>query len=110
MPAPTSPASWTHAVSRHPQPTLRGQPLISLSTCRCLADTTFLLTHFARDREICGCGETLPLEFAVKKLTSDNCDLYHLRDRGAVQVIPHVPSQFLLNSSPILTRGLCRLG
>ena len=56
-----------------------------------LADTTFLLTHFARDREICGCGETLPLEFAVKKLTSDNCDLYHLRDRGAVQVIPHVP-------------------
>ena len=51
-----------------------------------MADTTFLLTHFARDREICGCGETLPLEFAVKKLTSDNCDLYHLRDRGAVQV------------------------
>ena len=75
-----------------------------------LADTTFLLTHFARDREICGCGETLPLEFAVKKLTSDNCDLYHLRDRGAVQVIPHAPSQFLLNSSPILTRGAVQVG
>ena len=71
-----------------------------------VADTTFLLTHFARDREICGCGETLPLEFAVKKLTSDNCDLYHLRDRGAVQVIPHVPGKFLLRS-PILYPGGC---
>ena len=75
-----------------------------------LADTTFLLTHFARDREICGCGETLPLEFAVKKLTSDNCDLYHLRDRGAVQVIPIMYLESFCSARPFLPGGLCRLG
>ena len=84
----------------------RGVNHISLSACcRLDADTTFLLTHFARDREICGCGETLPLEFAVKKLTSDNCDLYHLRDRGAVQVIPIMYLESFCSARPFLPEG-----
>jgi N-acyl-D-aspartate/D-glutamate deacylase len=47
--------------------------------------TTFLLTHFVRDRADCGAGETIPLETAVRKLTADNAELYNLRDRGALR-------------------------
>jgi N-acyl-D-amino-acid deacylase len=40
---------------------------------------TFALTHWARDRVR---GETLPLEYLVKKQTSDTAALYGLGDRG----------------------------
>jgi N-acyl-D-aspartate/D-glutamate deacylase len=43
--------------------------------------TTFLLTHWARDRVR---GPRLPLELAVKKMTSETADLYGLRDRGRI--------------------------
>ena len=42
---------------------------------------TFMLTHWARDRAR---GEKLPIEFAVKKMTSDTAHLYGLRDRGVI--------------------------
>jgi N-acyl-D-aspartate/D-glutamate deacylase len=42
--------------------------------------TTFLLTHWVRDRA----GERLPLELAVQKLTSATASLYGLGDRGAL--------------------------
>jgi len=41
--------------------------------------TTFLLTHWVRDRTR---GPRLPLEFAVKKMTRDTASLYGLNDRG----------------------------
>ncbi|MGW0659608.1 N-acyl-D-amino-acid deacylase family protein [Streptodolium elevatio] len=41
--------------------------------------TTTMLTHWARDRSR---GDRLPLELAVKKMTSDTAALYGLRDRG----------------------------
>lgn len=41
--------------------------------------TTTMLTHWARDRSR---GERLPIELAVKKMTSDTAALYGLRDRG----------------------------
>ncbi|MFN0038573.1 MAG: N-acyl-D-amino-acid deacylase family protein [Burkholderiales bacterium] len=41
--------------------------------------TTFLLTHWARDRKR---GEKLPLEFLVKKHTRDTASVYGLDDRG----------------------------
>jgi N-acyl-D-amino-acid deacylase len=41
--------------------------------------TTYLLTHWTRDRER---GSRLSVEFAVKKMTSDTAELYGLRDRG----------------------------
>jgi N-acyl-D-aspartate/D-glutamate deacylase len=41
--------------------------------------TTFMLTHWARDRKR---GEGLPVEFLVKKITNDTATLYGLRDRG----------------------------
>lgn len=41
--------------------------------------TTFLLTHWTRDR---GRGPKLPLELAVRKMTMDTADLYGLADRG----------------------------
>jgi len=44
---------------------------------------TFMLTHWARDRER---GEKLPLEFVVKKMTSDTASLYGLHDRGVIRV------------------------
>ncbi len=43
---------------------------------------TFMLTHWARDRSR---GEGLPLEFAVKKMTSDTARLYGLHDRGVLR-------------------------
>ncbi|MBW1886356.1 MAG: amidohydrolase family protein, partial [Deltaproteobacteria bacterium] len=45
--------------------------------------TTYLLTHWTRDRER---GPKLPLEFAVKKMTKDTADLYALNDRGQIRV------------------------
>jgi N-acyl-D-amino-acid deacylase len=45
--------------------------------------TTFLLTHWTRDRTR---GARLPIELAVKKMTSDTADLYSLRDRGRIVV------------------------
>ena len=43
--------------------------------------TTFLLTHWARDRKR---GPKLPLEWVVRKMTHDTAELYGLRDRGVV--------------------------
>jgi N-acyl-D-aspartate/D-glutamate deacylase len=42
---------------------------------------TFMLTHWARDRVR---GDTLPLEYLVKKQTSDTATLYGLGDRGVL--------------------------
>ncbi len=42
--------------------------------------TTFLLSHWVRDRA----GERLPLELAVHKLTRATADLYGLEDRGTL--------------------------
>ncbi|HEX3795355.1 MAG TPA: amidohydrolase family protein [Acidimicrobiales bacterium] len=44
---------------------------------------TFMLTHWTRDRTR---GETLPLEYIVKKQTHDTARLYGLGDRGTVEV------------------------
>ena len=43
--------------------------------------TTFLLTHWARDRSR---GPKLPIEWVVRKMTRDTAWLYGLRDRGVV--------------------------
>ncbi len=54
--------------------------------CRAICDasmTTFLLTHWARDRSR---GSRLPLEFAVRKMTRDTAELYGLEDRGRIEV------------------------
>jgi N-acyl-D-aspartate/D-glutamate deacylase len=45
--------------------------------------TTYLLTHWTRDRTR---GPRLPLPLAVRKMTSETADLYGLRDRGRVAV------------------------
>ncbi len=45
--------------------------------------TTYLLTHWTRDRVR---GAKLPLEFAVKKMTKDTAELYSLNDRGQIRV------------------------
>jgi N-acyl-D-aspartate/D-glutamate deacylase len=45
--------------------------------------TTYLLTHWTRDRDR---GAKLSLEFAVKKMTKDTADLYSLCDRGQIRV------------------------
>ena len=42
---------------------------------------TYMLTHWARDRRR---GERLPIEFAVKRQTSDTAKFYGLRDRGVL--------------------------
>jgi len=42
---------------------------------------TFMLTHWARDRTR---GDTLPLEYLVKKQTSDTAALFGLGDRGVL--------------------------
>jgi N-acyl-D-aspartate/D-glutamate deacylase len=48
----------------------------------CDASTpTYMLTHWARDRSR---GERLPLEWVVKRQTSDTAELYGLRDRGVL--------------------------
>jgi N-acyl-D-amino-acid deacylase len=44
---------------------------------------TYLLTHWARDRSR---GETLPLEWVIKKQTSDTATLFGLGDRGTLEV------------------------
>jgi N-acyl-D-aspartate/D-glutamate deacylase len=43
--------------------------------------TTFLLTHWARDRKR---GRKLPIEWVVRKMTRDTAELYGLRDRGVL--------------------------
>ena len=43
--------------------------------------TTFLLTHWVRDRER---GPRLPLEWTVRKMTHDTARLYGLDDRGVL--------------------------
>jgi N-acyl-D-aspartate/D-glutamate deacylase len=43
---------------------------------------TFMLTHWTRDRSR---GETLPLEYVVKKQTHDTARLFGLSDRGTVE-------------------------
>jgi N-acyl-D-aspartate/D-glutamate deacylase len=43
---------------------------------------TFMLTHWTRDRSR---GETLPLEYVVKKQTHDTARLFGLGDRGTVE-------------------------
>lgn len=44
---------------------------------------TYLLTHWTRDRRR---GETLPLPWAVKRLTRDNAEAIGLLDRGVIAV------------------------
>ncbi|HVA06421.1 MAG TPA: amidohydrolase family protein [Acidimicrobiales bacterium] len=43
---------------------------------------TFMLTHWSRDRSR---GETLPLEYLVKKQTHDTARLYGMCDRGTLE-------------------------
>ena len=43
---------------------------------------TFMLTHWTRDRVR---GDTLPLEFVIKKQTHDTARLYGMSDRGTVE-------------------------
>ena len=43
---------------------------------------TFMLTHWVRDRTA---GERFPLEYIVKKQTSDTAALYGLHDRGQIK-------------------------
>jgi N-acyl-D-aspartate/D-glutamate deacylase len=43
--------------------------------------TTFLLTHWARDRKR---GPRLPLEWVVRKMTRDTAELFGLGDRGTL--------------------------
>ncbi|HEY9216857.1 MAG TPA: amidohydrolase family protein [Phenylobacterium sp.] len=53
--------------------------------CGVIADAgmpTFILTHWARDRTK---GEQFPLEFLVRKLTSDTANAYGLTDRGQLK-------------------------
>ena len=52
--------------------------------CGVIADAgmpSFILTHWARDRVK---GEQFPLEFLVRKLTSDTARAYGLNDRGRI--------------------------
>ncbi|GAB2655545.1 amidohydrolase family protein [Prescottella soli] len=45
------------------------------------SNTTFLLTHWARDRSR---GEKIPLATAVRKMTLDTATIYGLGDRGVI--------------------------
>jgi len=45
------------------------------------SNTTFLLTHWARDRSR---GERIPLATAVRKMTLDTATMYGLGDRGVI--------------------------
>ncbi|MEV6767073.1 amidohydrolase family protein [Nocardia sp. NPDC051030] len=47
------------------------------------SNTTFLLTHWARDRAR---GERIPLPTAIRKMTKDTADMYGLTDRGVIAV------------------------
>jgi N-acyl-D-aspartate/D-glutamate deacylase len=61
---------------------------------------TFMLTHWTRDRSR---GETLPLEYIVKKQTHDTARLYGLADRGTVE--PGAMADFNLIDYDALTLG-----
>lgn len=53
--------------------------------CGVIADAsmpTFILTHWVRDRAR---GEKFPLEFVVRKLTSEAAEAYGLMDRGEIK-------------------------
>jgi N-acyl-D-aspartate/D-glutamate deacylase len=43
---------------------------------------TYMLTHWARDRK---CGPGLPLEYIVKRLTSETADFFGFHDRGRLE-------------------------
>jgi N-acyl-D-aspartate/D-glutamate deacylase len=45
------------------------------------SNTTFLLTYWTRDRQ----GERMPVELAIKKITSELAHLVGLRDRGVLR-------------------------
>jgi N-acyl-D-aspartate/D-glutamate deacylase len=62
---------------------------------------TFMLTHWTRDRSR---GETLPLEYVVKKQTYDTARLYGLSDRGTVE--PGALADFNLIDYDALTLGV----
>ncbi len=54
--------------------------------CGVICDSSlpsFMLTHWARDRKR---GEKLPLEFLVKRSTSETADFFGMKDRGRLQV------------------------
>ena len=61
---------------------------------------TFMLTHWTRDRSR---GESLPLEYVVKKQTHDTARLYGLADRGTVE--PGALADFNLIDYDALTLG-----
>jgi N-acyl-D-aspartate/D-glutamate deacylase len=44
--------------------------------------TTFMLTHWARDRKR---GEKIPVEWVVRKMTRETAELYGLEDRGCIK-------------------------
>ena len=46
------------------------------------SNTTYLLTHWVRDRQR---GPRLPLEWAVRQMTQDTASLYGLNDRGQLR-------------------------
>jgi N-acyl-D-amino-acid deacylase len=46
------------------------------------SNTTYMLTHWARDRSR---GEGIPVEEAVRKMTSDTAELYGMSDRGVLK-------------------------
>jgi N-acyl-D-aspartate/D-glutamate deacylase len=47
------------------------------------SNTTYLLTHWVRDRQR---GQRLPLEWVIRKMTQDTASLYGLNDRGQLRV------------------------
>ncbi|WP_227998663.1 N-acyl-D-amino-acid deacylase family protein [Nocardia australiensis] len=47
------------------------------------SNTTYMLTHWVRDRTR---GERIPLATAVRKMTKDTADMYGLTDRGVIEV------------------------
>ncbi|MFE3258339.1 amidohydrolase family protein [Nocardia sp. NPDC059091] len=47
------------------------------------SNTTYLLTHWARDRAR---GERIPLPLAIRKMTYDTAQMYGLDDRGVIAV------------------------
>jgi N-acyl-D-amino-acid deacylase len=66
----------------------RGNSILSLSDggahCGTICDAgmpTYILSHWARDRSR---GEKLPIEFAIKRQTSETANLYGLTDRGVL--------------------------
>ncbi|MFE3989297.1 amidohydrolase family protein [Nocardia tengchongensis] len=47
------------------------------------SNTTYLLTHWTRDRTR---GERIPLPLAIRKMTHDTAQMYGLGDRGTIEV------------------------